>query len=442
MRIFLTIVMLSLVACSDRDSEKLDAKQSVTNTPVVSSGVMTTSSVIAASEVSSVSGITAASSLVRAPGWLDVVQLEEFRQDIEDAAPLGIDCAAERDDEVPPTIKTKKERNEYKRSKQKEYNLELKKCATLQNNLDAGTKLAIADFNRTWIPILKHAVELGDPVAEVILRKCDTALILDRTGIASDCSNNEADSKFAQTRFDAINTEFHNTLNCNACNEFGWFDLLKKHAGAPASSVVVISAVEEAKRMPEAVINPEMIRIPGKNYEMGKYDVTQAEWRAVMGKNPSRFRGCGDTCPVEYVSWNDIQAFLTKLNQKTGKQYRLPTEEEWEYACYGGSPTQYCGSDNPDRVAWYDKNSNSTTHPVGQKQANGYGLYDMIGNVRQWMQNWAQNEDGNRRAFRGGSFRGGSWSDGTDYLSDIDHDIYPPDERFISIGFRLARTLP
>ncbi len=431
MRIFFAIVFLSLVACSDREQQKIDSKSEM-NAPIALSSVMATSSVIVASEVSSVSGITAASSSVRAPGWLDVVQLEEFRQDIEDVTPLSFDCgAAERDsDEVPLTFKTKKERIEYKRAQQKAYDLELKKCATLEKNLEVGNKLAIADFNRTWVPILKHAFELGDPIAEILLRGCH-APMLDRAGIASDCSNNEADRKFAQARFDAINFQFHNSFNCDACDEFRWFELLKKHVGVPATSAVV-STAEVAKQMREAVNEPEMVRIPGKNYEMGKYDVTQAEWRAVMGKNPSRFRGCGDTCPVEYVSWDDIQAFLTKLNQKTGKQYRLPTEEEWEYACYGGSPTQYCGSDDPDGVAWFDKNSNSTTHPVGQKQANGYGLYDMIGNVKQWM----QNEDGNWHALRGGS-----WDNGADSISVTSRHVSPPDSRDISIGFRLARTL-
>lgn len=83
--------------------------------------------------------------------------------------------------------------------------------------------------------------------------------------------------------------------------------------------------------------DPVMVRIPGKNYEMGQYEVTQREWKAVMGNNPSKFGDCGDNCPVERVSWDDIQVFLEKLNAKTGKQYRLPTEAEWEYACYGGS---------------------------------------------------------------------------------------------------------
>ena len=190
----------------------------------------------------------------------------------------------------------------------------------------------------------------------------------------------------------------------------------------------------ETKVAIEAVSDPEMVRIPGKNYEMGKYVVTQKEWRDIMGNNPSHFSNCGDNCPVEEVSWNDIQEFLQKLNAKTGRQYRLPNEEEWEYACYGGYKTEYCGGNDPDSVAWYDKNSNRTTHPVGQKQANGYGLYDMSGNVWEWM----QNESNGGRALRGGP-----WNVNSDFLRAADrNDGYAPANRDISIGFRLARTLP
>ncbi len=123
---------------------------------------------------------------------------------------------------------------------------------------------------------------------------------------------------------------------------------------------------------------PVMVRIQGKKYEIGKYVVTQSEWKAVMGSNPSHNNKCGDNCPVEGVSWNDAQEYIQKLNANTGRQYRLPTEDEWEYACYGGSKTTYCGGNDLNVVGWADGNSFwGSTHPVGQKQANGYGLYDM-----------------------------------------------------------------
>ena len=178
---------------------------------------------------------------------------------------------------------------------------------------------------------------------------------------------------------------------------------------------------------------PPMVSIPGKSYEIGKYDVTQKEWRELMGTNPSHFNSCGDNCPVEQVSWDDVQEYIQKLNSKTGKQYRLPNEEEWEYACYGGNKTEFCGGSNPATVAWYKGNSNSTTHPVGQKQANGYGLYDMSGNVWQWM----QTEYGN-----GHALRGGSWGINSSILGATNRNIDDPSERNHHLGFRLARTIP
>jgi formylglycine-generating enzyme required for sulfatase activity len=186
---------------------------------------------------------------------------------------------------------------------------------------------------------------------------------------------------------------------------------------------------EEAK-------GPAMVRIPGRNYEMGKYEVTQKEWREVMGSNPSKFSNCGDTCPVEQVSWNDAQEFIQKLNQKTGKQYRLPTEAEWEYACYGGSQSEYCGGNDVGSVAWYESNSGGTTHPAGQKQANGYGLYDMSGNVWEWMENKYDNEHDWR------VLRGGSWNDVPVYTRSAFRNFITPADRYYSFGFRVARTLP
>ncbi len=205
----------------------------------------------------------------------------------------------------------------------------------------------------------------------------------------------------------------------------------------PSGRYIAAASAKLAAIKAEAAKGPAMVRIPGKNYEMGKYDVTQKEWRDIMGNNPSYFKNCGDTCPVEQVSWNDIQEYLQKLNAKTGRQYRLPNEEEWEYACYGGSKTEYCGGSDLDSVAWYNNaNSNSTTHPVGQKQANGYGLYDMSGNVWQWMENKYDNEHDWR------ALRGGSWLNYSNYLRAAFRFDLVPTVRYFNYGFRLARTLP
>ena len=153
------------------------------------------------------------------------------------------------------------------------------------------------------------------------------------------------------------------------------------------------------------------------DYYMGKYEVTQALWQAVMGSNPSKFKG--DNLPVEQVSWNDCQEFISKLNSMTDRKFRLPTEAEWEYAARGGKKSrgyQYSGSCNISDVAWYTDNSGSKTHPVGTKQANELGLYDMTGNVLEWCQDWYGSYVGSSQTNPTGAvsgsyrvFRGGSW---------------------------------
>ena len=151
------------------------------------------------------------------------------------------------------------------------------------------------------------------------------------------------------------------------------------------------------------------------NFYIGKYEVTQKQWKAVMGNNPSKFTGCDD-CPVENVSWNDVQEFITKLNQLTGKVYRLPTEAEWEYAARGGNISKgykFSGSNNIDYVAWYYVNSSSKTHSVGQKQPNELGIYDMSGNVWEWCSDWYKGYPNSTEVFnytnQARVVRGGCW---------------------------------
>ncbi len=152
-------------------------------------------------------------------------------------------------------------------------------------------------------------------------------------------------------------------------------------------------------------------------YYIGLTEVTQALWKAVMGSNPSYFKG--DQLPVEQVSWNDCQNFISSLNAKTGKNFRLPTEAEWEYAARGGQSggTKYAGSDNINSVAWYNYNSGRETHNVATKSPNSLGIYDMSGNVWEWCQDWygeysrssVTNPIGpSSGAYR--VYRGGGWS--------------------------------
>ena len=185
------------------------------------------------------------------------------------------------------------------------------------------------------------------------------------------------------------------------------------------------------------------------DYYIGKYEVTQALWKAVMGKNPSKFKG--DNLPVEQVSWNDCQEFLSKLNSITGKTFRLPTEAEWEYAARGGKKRrgyQYSGSSNLSDVAWYwvnSVNSDSKTHAVGSKQANELGIYDMSGNVGEWCQDWygfySSSSQLNPTGATSGSnrvSRGGSWNNGTRLCRSSYRDCNSPDYRDDYLGFRLV----
>ena len=182
------------------------------------------------------------------------------------------------------------------------------------------------------------------------------------------------------------------------------------------------------------------------DYYMGKYEVTQALWQAVMGSNPSNFKG--DNLPVEEVSWNDCQEFISKLNSLTGRKFRLPTEAEWEYAARGGKKSrsyQYSGSSNISDVAWYDGNSVNKTHPVGTKQANELGIYDMTGNVWEWCSDWygfySSSSQTNPTGADSGSsrvFRGGSWYGNARYCRLSFRDCTPPDCRGYNLGLRLA----
>ncbi|MCL2523949.1 MAG: formylglycine-generating enzyme family protein [Betaproteobacteria bacterium] len=184
-------------------------------------------------------------------------------------------------------------------------------------------------------------------------------------------------------------------------------------------------------------------------FYLGKYEVTQAQWVAVMGNNPSRMKGRDN--PVETLSWKDAQVFIQKLNQKEGhNRYRLPTEAEWEYAARAGTSSAYSFGDDANALsgyAWYWGNSGKTTHPVGQKQPNPWGLYDVHGNIREWVQDcWSDNYqgaptdgsavDGNDCKWR--VLRGGSLFSDPSFARSAYRDAGFPSLRNNGYGLRIA----
>ena len=203
---------------------------------------------------------------------------------------------------------------------------------------------------------------------------------------------------------------------------------------------------------------PEMVAIPGKDYEMGKYEVTVAqfaafvndtghnvgnscwtkeggEWKGRSGRNwRSPGFSQGDDSPVACVNWDDAQTYVQWLARKTGKLYRLPNEDEWKHACDGGQGNEYCGGNDLDGVGWYNQNSGDKTHPVGQKRPNGYGLYDMTGNVWEWQQDCWEGDCGKR------VLRGGSWSNLSENARAANRGRGTATERGIYVGFRVARS--
>jgi sulfatase modifying factor 1 len=187
------------------------------------------------------------------------------------------------------------------------------------------------------------------------------------------------------------------------------------------------------------------------DFFVGKYETTQKQWRIVMGNDPSYFWFLGSNRPVEQVSWNDVQEFIRRLNERPGKKYRLPTEAEWEYAARsGGKREKYSGTSDDRELgdfAWFDANSGGRTHPVGRKKPNGLGLYDMTGNVEEWVADWydeayyrtspKKNPLGPKHGQVKGA-RGGTCFTWPRTERVTQRHIVPPDYSDIFIGFRLA----
>lgn len=217
----------------------------------------------------------------------------------------------------------------------------------------------------------------------------------------------------------------------------------------PKGSFEMGSKEGARKEMPAHVVT---FAVP---FAMGTTEVTQAQWKALMHRNPSYFKKCGDDCPVETVSWEDVQAYIEILNEKTGKHYRLPSEAEWEYACRAGDTHRYCGTADVYNTAWHTENNKvngeRTTHSVATKQANAFGLYDMNGNVSEWVQDGYHDDyvkapnDGSIWGAEGSRYRmlrGGNFTSDLDQLRPYIRHESDINNRDWTIGFRLVRTLP
>ena len=264
----------------------------------------------------------------------------------------------------------------------------------------------------------------------------------------------------------------HDDLRANLAQEMR--EILESPAGSvdPKPEPLQVSDQTDLPQTFKNSLNMEFVLIPAGEFQMGANDgrdnerpihqvrisqsfylakhlVTQAQWQAMMGNNPSNFKGGNH--PVETVSWDNAQEFIQKLNEKEGKNsYRLPTEAEWEYAARAGSTAKYTFGDDESRLAeyaWYEKNSYSGTHPVGQLKPNDWGLYDMHGNVWEWVQDWHAEyteesvtdpqgpSSGSGRVIRGGGWSGGARNCRFTYRGDI-----KPSYHHYGLGFRLLRT--
>jgi formylglycine-generating enzyme required for sulfatase activity len=220
--------------------------------------------------------------------------------------------------------------------------------------------------------------------------------------------------------------------------------------GVAGGDFMMGSLDNEVGRAPDSWVEEPQHRATVQAFSIGKYEITQAQWKAVMGgNNPSNF--IGDDLPVERVSWEDAKEFCQKLAQMTNKRYGLPSEAEWEYACRARTTGPYAG--NLDEVAWHTDNSDAKTHLVGQKRANAFGLFDMHGNVWEWCEDIYQSTYGYQptdgSAWLGGEglkfrvMRGGSWKDNPGDLRSAKRSTVYPGEFTSYLGFRVvvsART--
>ena len=236
----------------------------------------------------------------------------------------------------------------------------------------------------------------------------------------------------------------------------------------PTSPVTAGQVIKDCADCPEMVVIPagsfdmgstEIVdeqpehRVHLSAFLLGRTEVTQGQWIAVMGRNLSSFNDCGMDCPVENISWNDAQEFARRLSYKTGKNYRLPSEAEWEYAARAGNSGKWSFGNDVSQLgayAWFSANSDHKSHPVGQKKPNAFGLHDMNGNAREWVEDvWHANYNGapsDGSAWTSGGdqarrvLRGGAWGGGPEILRSAIRNLEAPGDRINGTGMRIART--
>ncbi|MCX5827123.1 MAG: formylglycine-generating enzyme family protein [Deltaproteobacteria bacterium] len=272
----------------------------------------------------------------------------------------------------------------------------------------------------------------GDVVEYIVSIERDEGTYLDPSGILnelnvlleSETEQSINDEKWSETIDDIDKVPSRYFLESHFADtgipmEFTSPILKAKFVLIPAGTFMMGSPSDESDRDNEETLHEVTI---SRSFYMQTTEVTQGQWKKVMGSNPSEFINCGDDCPVEQVSWNVVQDFIGRLNRQEGTdKYRLPTEAEWEYACRAGSTTAYYFGNDPSSLgeyAWYIENSGYNTRPVGQKKPNIWGLYDMYGNVFEWVNDWYGEypsgsvtdpeglSSGSRRGHRGGSWGG------------------------------------
>ena len=293
---------------------------------------------------------------------------------------------------------------------------------------------------KNYLPLM---IKFADYGVESVEKNRTYVLVLSQVGTSSNQTDvSSAVSSSSVQRLTAPSTISKDVITIPVKDGIS-IEMVKVEGGT-----FMMGATKEMRDPNVSLLNEEPVHqvTLTNDYYIGKYEVTQALWQAVMGSNPSKYKG--DNLPVEMVSWNDCQEFISKLNSMTGRKFRLPTEAEWEYAARGGKKRrgyQYSGSSNITDVAWYDGNSGSKTHPVGTKQANELGIYDMTGNVWEWCQDMygyysfsAQKNPtgstvGNKRVIRGGS-----WFNTRESCRTSDRADSSPDHHFEGLGLRLA----